>query len=146
MANPIMEGHCLRDAISTSPNPGFPCSPFKQISSLIWLASRRRGRIWWHVRLRTDLMRVSAKRRHGCVQSYGFAREIDGLREAHARLDHQIDDPSRFGIEVIKHAICQDVLLGERGCKGETLIVLSSSDAHALKNCWNVQLLALIDG
>jgi hypothetical protein len=54
--------------------------------------------------------------------------------------------PSSFGVEVIKHSICQDPLLDEQGCKGDTLIFLSTPNAHALENWRKVQLLALIDG
>ena len=71
--------------------------------------------------------------RYRCVQAYRFTREIDGFRKAQARLGDQIDDPSRFGIEVIEHSICQDLLLDEHGRKGDTLIVFSTPDAHALR-------------
>jgi hypothetical protein len=82
----------------------------------------------------------------GCVQSYRLARKIDGLGKAQASLGDHIDHPSSFGVEVIKHSISQDPLLDEHGWKGDTLIVLSAPDAHALENWRKVQLLALIDG
>src|SRR5262245_50431877 len=91
-------------------------------------------------------VRSDVDMRYRCVQAYRFTREIDGFRKAQARLGDQVDDPSRFGIEVIKHSICQDSLLDECGGKGNTLIVLPTSDAHAVENWWKVQLLAVIDG